>query len=418
MSNGSSPVSGIITRRYKTGSIIYFENDKSEYIYILKEGKVVLTSTKVEKGDIVETKDFVKPGEFFGVKSALGKYPRDETAQTASEVITLVLTPAEFERLILKNVAVVKKMLRVFSNQLRRITKMVREVLGGGTTLNPEQELFKIGEYYFKNGKHQQAIYAYKKYMEYYPGTKFAPVAMKRIEAINTGSADYDMMQDSVSFDTGSASGSSGGSDADMTDFSIDEPDEPTSAPSDDFDFDEPAPAAPAGGGSPKSALHNEMDDFLSDDKASGLDDFSFDDDLGGASAPEPPKDITQQYYEAMNLYSQDRAADALALYKKILESKTLKTDADKKFYEKAHFELGRCQLKLNKSPDALAAFSALLKKFPTTDLAKNAYLHIGLAYEKQRDVENAKKFYSRAAATEPRDDINIQAAKRLKALQ
>lgn len=49
MSNGAgSGPSGIITRTYKAGSIIYFENDKSEYIYILKAGKVVLTSIKLD----------------------------------------------------------------------------------------------------------------------------------------------------------------------------------------------------------------------------------------------------------------------------------------------------------------------------------------------------------------------------------
>ena len=73
MSNSSSsPQSGIITRRYKSGSIIYFEGDKSESIYILKQGRVILTSKKVEKGEMVETKDIIKPGEFFGVKSSLG----------------------------------------------------------------------------------------------------------------------------------------------------------------------------------------------------------------------------------------------------------------------------------------------------------------------------------------------------------
>ena len=123
------PASGITTRGYKSGSIIYFEGDKSEYIFILKQGRVILTSNKIEQGEIVETKEEIKPGEFFGVKSSLGKYPRDETAQTFGDTIVLVLTLADFETLVLKNVNVVKKMLRVFSNQLRKIGKINRETI-------------------------------------------------------------------------------------------------------------------------------------------------------------------------------------------------------------------------------------------------------------------------------------------------
>ncbi len=64
MSNGS-PTQGITTRTYKPGSIVYFENDKSENIYILKSGLIILTSQKLETGE--EVKEEVRPGEFFGV---------------------------------------------------------------------------------------------------------------------------------------------------------------------------------------------------------------------------------------------------------------------------------------------------------------------------------------------------------------
>ncbi|HOQ13094.1 MAG TPA: cyclic nucleotide-binding domain-containing protein [Spirochaetota bacterium] len=107
MSNGLQ--SGIRTRTYKSGSIIYFEGDKSEYIYILKSGRVFLTYTKVDTGE--EVKEEVRQGEFFGVKSALGRYPREETAQTVGETIVVILTLADFERMILRNVNIVRKML-------------------------------------------------------------------------------------------------------------------------------------------------------------------------------------------------------------------------------------------------------------------------------------------------------------------
>ncbi|HEY1405902.1 MAG TPA: cyclic nucleotide-binding domain-containing protein, partial [Spirochaetota bacterium] len=176
---GSGGVSGIVTRQYKAGSIVYFEGDKSEYIYVLKAGKVLLTYVRPETGE--EIKEDVRSGEFFGVKSALGRYPREETAQTLTDTVVLQLRLDDFERIVLSNVQLVKKMLRVFSNQLRRVGKAQREVLGETSVLNPEAELFKIGEYYFRNAKADQALYAYKKYLEYYPNTQFSTMCMQRV---------------------------------------------------------------------------------------------------------------------------------------------------------------------------------------------------------------------------------------------
>ena len=70
-------------------------------------------------------------------------------------------------------------MLRVFSNQLRRIGKMERSVLGESEIVNPDAELFKIGEYYYKAGVFEHAQYAFKRYMEYYPDGGIRLPAMK-----------------------------------------------------------------------------------------------------------------------------------------------------------------------------------------------------------------------------------------------
>jgi hypothetical protein len=183
MTNGIQ--GGIRPRTYKAGSIIYFEGDKSEYVYILKSGRVLLTYVKIDTGE--EVKEEVRQGEFFGVKSALGKYPREETAQTIGETVVLVLTLGDFERMILRNVNVVRKMLRVFSNQLRRIGKTVRTVLGESENVNPDLEHFRIREHYLKAGDFNTATYAFKKYLEYYPGTEYARIAMERIKTINSG---------------------------------------------------------------------------------------------------------------------------------------------------------------------------------------------------------------------------------------
>lgn len=395
----------ILTRSYKSGSIVYMEGDKSENIYILKAGRVILTTKKVEDKTWVEVKENVKPGEFFGVKSALGRYPRDETAQTVGDTMVLVLTLADFERMILQNLNVVKKMLRVFSNQLRRIGRTVREVLGEGESINPEVELFKIGEYYFKVEKVDQALHAFKKYLEFYPDSKYATIANERLNRIKSGNVGGGGDDFSPSFEAPPARSVVESSD-DLTDFSIED--------------EVPPPAAVASGtdAGSRSPLAGEMDDFLSDNKPDDLlDDFSFDEPSGGSAAA-ASQDINEIFYEAMRLFSAGQYNDAIKLYEKIMNFKSLQNESERKTFEKAHFELGRCQYKLGSHKDALGTLSALIKKFPTSDMIKNALLYIGMVFEDTKNFDKAMTYYSKVASMEPKDQLNRDAANRLNKLQ
>jgi tetratricopeptide (TPR) repeat protein len=400
MSNGAAkPATNIITRSYKHGSIIYFEGDRSDVIYILKGGKVVLTSIKIDTGE--ELKENIKIGEFFGVKSAIGKYPREETAQTIGDTMVLVVSRADFEKMMIKNVSMVTKMLRVFSNQLRRITNMQREILGQVDSINPAAELFKIGEYYFKSGNLQQAKYAFKRYLEHYPGTKFSDLAMQRINTIDTGGANTDF-QPSASLDSnkGKAAEEPEESSADLSDFSIED---------DGSDSDLAATKT-----APVSS--NDTEDFFSGGDEGLLDDTSF----GGADkkANTKQKDITEMFYEAVSLFSQERYNDALAIFQTILNIKTLKNESENKIFEKAHFEIGRCYLKINNFKEAVNYLSAMIKKFPKSDNVKNAFFHIGMAFEMAGNKEKAIAYYDKVVSMEPNDSVTKQASKKLKTIE
>jgi CRP-like cAMP-binding protein len=385
----------MITRRYKHGSIVYFENDKSEYIYILKSGRVILTSIKLDTGE--EVKEDVKPGEFFGVKSALGKYPREETAQTVGETVLLVLGLADFERLVLQNVNVVRKMLRIFSNQLRRLTKMQREILGASESINPADELFKIGEYYFKTGKEQQALYTYKRYMEYYPDGKHSQSAMQRIKAIESGNIGEDMTPSAADIRPEQPRQREEG--LDLTDFTIGD--------------EGPSGGADLSTGSAAPSLTDEMDDFFAGgEKAVDLD-HPFGEAEGGKKM-----DVAEIFYDAMSKFSQESYDEALAAYTSILGIKNLKNESERKIFEKASFEVGRCYLKTGKYNEALNAFSDMIKKFPNSASVKNALFHIGLTYEILKKADKAITYYSKVASMEPRDSIDKLAQKKLKQLQ
>lgn len=165
---------------YKPNSIVYFQGDQADRIFIVKSGKVMLKSQDIETGE--EVREVLSMGEFFGVKSALGRYPRDETCLTLVDSEILVFTVAEFEQMVLSNTRIIMKMLKVFSNQLRRIHHKVENLLSKGVETDAETGLFKVGDYYFANRQFQQAAFALNRYLTYYPQGKYASQATLRLQ--------------------------------------------------------------------------------------------------------------------------------------------------------------------------------------------------------------------------------------------
>ena len=52
-----------VARNYNGGSIVYFQDDASDEIYVLQKGRVVLLSTSIDTNE--EMKEEVQRGEFF-----------------------------------------------------------------------------------------------------------------------------------------------------------------------------------------------------------------------------------------------------------------------------------------------------------------------------------------------------------------
>lgn len=166
--------------QFKANSIIYFQGDLTDRIYILKSGKVTLKSVDIETGQ--EIQDMIQTGEFFGVKSSLGKYPREETALVLTPSVVIEFSVPEFEQLASQNTRIIMKMLKVFSNQLRRIHQQVQNLITTNQEKeDPEDGLFKIGEYYYGAKKYAQAMYTFRRYITYYPSGRYADEATKKL---------------------------------------------------------------------------------------------------------------------------------------------------------------------------------------------------------------------------------------------
>ncbi len=160
------------TMSYTKGSIIYFSGDMDDRVFILSKGNIVASSTDVEtKLPVTEQ---IKSGEFFGVKSALGHFPREETVTALSEALCISMTVQEFENLFSSNKAIIMKMLRVFSNQLRQIHKKTESILNSGKEINQVSGLHSVAQAFFNDEKYRSCEDVCKTFIKLYPQSEYA----------------------------------------------------------------------------------------------------------------------------------------------------------------------------------------------------------------------------------------------------
>ena len=152
--------------QYTKGSVIYFEGDHEERIFIMQQGAVLLSSTDIESG--LPVAEQVKAGQFFGVKSALGHFAREETATALVPTIAVALTVQEFETLFSNNKALIMKMLRVFSNQLRQIHKKTESTLNN-ITEDQKSGMLTVAKSFYDEEMYRSACDVYLKFLTRYP---------------------------------------------------------------------------------------------------------------------------------------------------------------------------------------------------------------------------------------------------------
>jgi TolA-binding protein len=360
-----------VIKNYNGGSIIYFEGDKAEEIYVLQSGRVVLISTSIDTGD--EVREDVQIGEFFGVKSCLGKYPREETAQVIGKTNVIVFKQPEFEQMVMKNTRLIIKMLKVFSKQLREIHRNVRQILKAGSTRDPEYELMNVAESFYKSGNIDHAIYAFERYLTYYPGGPYSSRAADLLTMARKGQTyphGYVPLE-SVAVDTTSY----GVNDSIIKAASLpaSSADDPFAFPEDPF-FDEP-------------------------------------------SKPETPpatRSATELLQDARELFNAGDYTEALKQLEGLLSRKDLSKKPDLEAKATALFEKGRCLIKLKKLPEAANALTEYLKTYPSGSHVKQAFFQLGLIAEISGNNERARTFYAKVAQLKPDDDVTAQAKARL----
>jgi CRP-like cAMP-binding protein len=343
---------------YRSGAVIYFQGDAADKVCIVQQGSVRVTYQNIETGnDEYET---LQPGELFGVKSALGRYNREDNAVATQDSVIMTMTVSEFEQFATANTRIAMKMLRVFSNQLRRIHRQVSDLMANEEHQNSEAGLFRVGEYYLKNKRYVEAQYVFSQYLTYYPSGDKAALATEGLEAAETELARK-----------GAGSPSLGTDDIEDTDGGL-----------------------AAGDANP---------------------------DADSQAAPESKTvtgkqgDPAEAYSNAQNLMSQKKYQEAYEALQEINGS-----GADEEYTMKSGFDLGCCLFYMEKFDDCIAYLSQLASHYPKHPELGTILFFIGQSYEKIDRRDQAAAFYKKILTLIPseEDSVHIKAEQALKELE
>ncbi len=83
---------------FKRGEVIYFPEELSEHVYLLKEGKVKISRINEDGREIIL--EIIGPGEIFGELSLFGEETRPAMAEAIAESMICNVRREEFERFL------------------------------------------------------------------------------------------------------------------------------------------------------------------------------------------------------------------------------------------------------------------------------------------------------------------------------
>ena len=328
-------------RNYRTGSIVYFQMDKGENIYVLQSGKIALISTA--SGTTTEEREELKVGEFFGIKSALGNFPREETAQAITNSSLVVFNQQEFEKYIANNSRLIIQTLKLFSNELRNVHIRLRSIFKKGKETSNAYELLNTAESFHKEHSLNHAIYAYKYYLSNYPDGKNKDRVNKLLE----------LCKKDNSFPEG---------------------------------FPHPKPEADMEEKTMKS--ENNIESTLTRE--------------GIADKNSP---LNALYKKASEALSENELHSAITYFEELLKVHFPKTNIEKKLYAQSQFEFGIALLKSKRYTEAKQAFSKYVRTYTTGKYTKNCVYQLAKIHELEGDNERARILYHKVATLPPSDD-------------
>ncbi len=122
-------LSNLVTERHFAASAaIFWEDDSSDWFYIVAEGKVRITKMTSTGKEVILA--FFGAGEMFGEVAVFENKPYPASAQSISETRLLAIGKAAFMDFLLHNPGVSLKIIGILSGRLREAQSRLRDLAG------------------------------------------------------------------------------------------------------------------------------------------------------------------------------------------------------------------------------------------------------------------------------------------------
>ncbi|MBC8322148.1 MAG: Crp/Fnr family transcriptional regulator [Candidatus Marinimicrobia bacterium] len=111
----------------KKKEIIYFPDERSDTIYILKEGKVKIS--RIAEDGRTTTMQLIGPGEIFGEGSILGQEKHENIAEVVEDAVICTISKDMFQEMMKDNPALNLKITKFIGFRLQTIQAHVEDLV-------------------------------------------------------------------------------------------------------------------------------------------------------------------------------------------------------------------------------------------------------------------------------------------------
>ena len=99
----------------------------------------------------------------------MGHFPREETATVVADSVAIALNVAEFEKMFSENKAIIMKMLRVFSNQLRAIHRKTESILNSNADVDQPTGMLSVAQSFLEDEQYKACCDVCMKLLSRFP---------------------------------------------------------------------------------------------------------------------------------------------------------------------------------------------------------------------------------------------------------
>ena len=175
------------TVSFRAGAYIYVEEQtESSSFYIVRQGSLIEENplnNLTQENDLI-----IKTGDFFGVLECMSRRARLSSVRALEDSVLIIVRFDQFETLITQMAPVAMKIIRYFSQRLRKYNTTLTLLTlqnSAKVEINTPANLISLGEYYQDIGLNNIAGYAFSHFLKNYPNDPSIPEVTRYLDVLN-----------------------------------------------------------------------------------------------------------------------------------------------------------------------------------------------------------------------------------------